>query len=144
MLSPVKSKRGSTMFKTLSGVILAGMILMLTAQAMAQGPPHGRWWRSPRVIKALNLTDGDIQRLEAAFDKSRRLMISRKSKVEEEQFELSRMMEKRNIDESAVRAQNRKLEKARSDLADAKFAFIIDVRKIIGAQRFQQLLDLKP
>jgi hypothetical protein len=52
-------------------------------------------------------------------------------------------MGKRKLNESAIRKQNRKLEKARSDLADAKFSFVIQVRKIIGHARFQQLVDLK-
>ena len=119
-------------------------ILFLAGAALAQNAPPGRWWRSPRVVEALNLTGSEIQRLDKAYEQSKRRLISLKSKVEKEQFELSRMMENRNLDEAAVRAQNRKLDKARSELADAKFAFVMDVRKIIGAGRFQRLLDLKP
>jgi hypothetical protein len=54
------------------------------------------------------------------------------------------MMGKRKIKESAIRKQNRRLEKARSNLADAKFSFVIDVRRIIGHARFQKLVDLQP
>jgi Spy/CpxP family protein refolding chaperone len=132
------------MLKIRCALLVMIMIVLWAIQALAQSPPSGRWWRSPTVIKALNLTQSEIQQLEDAFENSRRKMIDQKSKVEREQFELSRMMEKRNLDENTIRAQNRKLEKARSDLADAKFAFVIDVRRIIGAGRFQRLLELKP
>lgn len=132
------------MIKTMRTIVISMTILLMAVTAMAQSPPSGKWWRNPRVVNALNLTGDEIQRLEQAYEMSRRRMIDLKNKVEREQFELSNMLEKRNMDEAAVRAQNRRLEQARSELADAKFAFVIDVRRIIGAQRFQQLLDLKP
>ena len=132
------------MLKTMRGIMMTTIILLFAVTAMAQNPPSGRWWRSPRVVKALNLTGGEIQQLENAYGQSRRKMINQKNRVEKEQFELENMMGKRKLNESAIRKQNRKLEKARSDLADAKFSFVIQVRKIIGHGRFQQLVDLKP
>lgn len=131
------------MFKTMRGILMTVAIVLIAVNAFAQSAPSGRWWRSPRIVKALNLTGGEIQQLESAYGKSRREMIRLKNKVEKEQFELETMMGQRNLNDAAIRKQNRKLEKARSDLADAKFAFVIDVRRIIGHARFQQLVNLK-
>ena len=130
------------MLRRLCGVMVALLILCTAATAMAQSAPSGRWWRSARVVKALNLTNNETQRLENAYRQSRRELIKKKSRVESEQFELQNLMDQPNIDEKAIRAQNRKLEKARSDLADEKFAFVIQVRKIIGHERFQRLVRL--
>ena len=130
------------MFRKLCVVMMAICLTLPTLSAAAQDAPSGRWWRSPRVIKALNLTDGEIQRLEKAYRQSRRALIQKKSRVEREQFELQNLMENRKLDEKAIRAQNRKLEKARSDLADEKVGFVIQVRKIIGRDRFQRLVRL--
>ncbi len=131
------------MLKTMRGILISVAILLIAVNAFAQSAPSGRWWRSPRIVKALNLTGGEIQQLEKAYGKSRREMIRLKNKVEKEQFELENMMGQRKVNDADIRKQNRKLEKARSDLADAKFAFVIDVRRIIGHARFQQLVDLK-
>ncbi len=121
--------------------IFFGLVLFAAA-AIAQDAPSGRWWNSPRVTKQLNLTSGEKQRLEEAYRKSRRKLIQKKSRVESEQFELENLMGQRKINEKAIRAQNRKLEKARSDLADEKFSFVIEVRKIIGHDRFQKLVNI--
>lgn len=131
------------MLKSMRAIFVVLAILLLADQIMAQEAPKGRWWRFPEVVSALGLTGSEIQQLEQAYEQSRRQMIGLKSKVEREQFELSNLIEQRKFDEAAIRTQNRNLEKARSDLADAKFAFVIDVRRIIGAQRFQKLLTLK-
>jgi Spy/CpxP family protein refolding chaperone len=137
-------KRGCTMLKTMRCILMIVAIGLIAVNAFAQSAPSGRWWRSPRVVKALNLTGGEIEQLENAYGESRREMIRLKNKVEKEQFELENMMGRRKLNEAAIRKQNRKLEKARSDLADAKFAFVIDVRRIIGHARFQQLVDMQP
>ncbi len=132
------------MLKTMRGIIITMTVLLFAVTAIAQNAPSGRWWRSPRVVKALNLTNGEIQQLEKAYGQSRRKMINQKNRVEKEQLELENMMGNPKLKEDAIRKQNRKLEKARSDLADAKFSFVIQVRKIIGHARFQRLVDLKP
>jgi hypothetical protein len=120
------------------------ILIMLTATAaFAQQGPQGRWWRSPKIAKALNLTQGEIRQLDSAWENSRAKQIKLKSEVQAEQFRLQTLLEKRNLDEKAVREQNRKLENARSRLADERTAFVVSVRKIIGHARFQQLVDMR-
>ncbi len=130
------------MLKRVCGALIFFGVVLSTATAIAQDAPSGRWWHSSRVVQELNLTSGEKQRLEDAYRNSRRKLIQKKSRVEAEQFELENLMERRKIDEGAIRAQNRKLEKARSELADERFAFVIEVRKIIGHDRFQQLIEI--
>lgn len=120
------------------------ILIMLTATvAFAQQGPQGRWWRTPKIAKALNLTQGETRQLDSAWENSRAKQIKLKSEVEAEQFRLQTLLEKRNLDEKAVRNQNHKLEAARSRLADERTAFVVTVRKIIGHARFQQLVDMR-
>lgn len=110
---------------------------------MADEAPQGRWWHSPMIAERLNLSENEVQRLENVFDDSRIRMIEYKNKVEAEQVRLQALLEKRNLDEKAIRIQNRKLEEARTALANERTAFVLEVRKIIGHQRFQQLIDMQ-
>lgn len=131
------------MNKFLRGLILILLALLVGTAAYAQQGPQGRWWRDAKVAKALNLTDGEIQRLENAWNQSKMRMIKLKSQVEAEQFKLQALLEKNNLDEAAVKAQNRKLEQARTQLANERTAFVVEVRKIIGSQRFQKLAEMR-
>jgi Spy/CpxP family protein refolding chaperone len=124
-------------------IIIASSIAFITGTADAQTGPSGRWWRSAQVKKELKLTSGEIQRLEKAYNQSRRSIIKQKGRVEAEQFELQTMVENRNADAKAIKAQHRKLENARSDLAESKFDFVVQARKIIGHDRFQKLLKMQ-
>lgn len=127
-------------------LLFLSMLLVITTTPVLQaqeGPP-GRWWRTPRVVEQLQLNGAEIQRLEDAFEASRLKMIKLKGQVETEQFKLQTLVEKPDMKEKSVKAQHRKLEKARTDLADERFAFFVEVRKIIGHQRFQKLMAMYP
>lgn len=131
------------MLNRMCAIIIAVSLVLISATADAQQEPSGRWWRSPQVKKQLKLTNGEIQRLEKAYNQSRRSIIKQKGRVEAEQFELQTMVDNRNADARSIRAQHRKLENARSDLAASKFEFVVEARKIIGYDRFQKLLKMQ-
>ncbi|MBW1742141.1 MAG: periplasmic heavy metal sensor [Deltaproteobacteria bacterium] len=103
--------------------------------------PMGKWWKNPEMAKKLNLADAEKAKLKEAFDKSHRKLIKLKSNVETERFELGSLLDKKALDEAAVMQQFTKLEKARTELARERFSFLIEVRKILGQERYQILKE---
>lgn len=123
------------------GILTAAIIAVLTTALVssAMGEPTGRWWRNAKVVAQLKLAKGEIQQLEKAFEASRLKMIQLKGKVEAEQFKLQNLVEKPNMDEKAIKSQHRRLEAARSALAEEQLNFFVKVRKIIGYDRYRKL-----
>ena len=117
------------------------LILMINLPGLATGQdvPSGKWWYNQKVVKNLNLTQKEIRQLDQAWVDSQRKLIKLKNAVEREQFELDTMLGKNTVDDAKVRKQFNRLESARTDLANERLGFIIRVREIIGAERFQQL-----
>ena len=70
---------------------------------------------------------------------NRRKLIDLKSVVEKERFELENLLESETLDEAAVMNQYDRLEKARSKIAAERFRFLLEVRKVVGHERFQQI-----
>ena len=58
---------------------------------------------------------------------------------ENEQFELDQLLGQKKVNDTKVKKQFQKLEKARKNLANERLEFVIGVRNILGADRFQQL-----
>jgi len=114
-------------------------LLTLAPLAMGQTMPSGKWWKDPDIAHELDLTAKDVKKLDKLFVKSRRQMIDLKNQVEKEQFEYQNLMESNTLDEAAIDRQLAKLEKARSDLNEARSHFVVGVRKILGRDRFQRL-----
>ncbi|MEW5909987.1 MAG: periplasmic heavy metal sensor, partial [Thermodesulfobacteriota bacterium] len=119
--------------------ILAGLTLILSAAAFAQDVPPGKWWQDSRVTNRLNLSPSEVERLDQAYGESRRRLIQKKSDVEAQQFELESILEKKQFDERAAQQQFQKLESERMDLSKSRFQFLMEVRKILGPERFQNL-----
>ncbi len=130
------------MVRPLIVISLLVLIPVLAAPAGAQNEPSGKWWYDPGIKAELKLQDSEIKRLDRLFNKSRRRLIDLKNKVEKAQFEYQRLMEAEPLDEKAVNRQFDQLEKARSQLAAERSRFLVEVRKILGHNRFQRLKQI--
>jgi Spy/CpxP family protein refolding chaperone len=119
--------------------ILLILMINLPGLATGQNVPSGKWWYNQKVVQNLNLTQKEIRQLDQAWVDSQRKLIKLKNAVEREQFELDALLGKKTVDDAKVRKQFKQLESARTELADERLGFIIRVRGIIGAERFQQL-----
>jgi Spy/CpxP family protein refolding chaperone len=127
--------------KLKSIVVLVPVLIWIFAPVNSLGAriPPGKWWRVPRVSEQLSLNDREKKELDALFVQSRRSLIDLKSTLEKERFELGILMEKETLDEDAIMVQFKKLERARANLAAERFHFFLEVRKILGSERFQSL-----
>jgi Spy/CpxP family protein refolding chaperone len=127
------------MLKNAFSVILLAIFLIAPLIAAAQDVPTGKWWYNPQIQKNLNLSQNEIGQLDNLFANSRLNLIQLKSEVEREQFELDQLLSKKKVDDAEVKKQFQKLEQARKKLANERLDFVIGVRNILGADRFQQL-----
>ncbi len=117
------------------------LVFMISLPDFAGGQdiPSGKWWYNQKVVQNLNLTQSEIHQLDELYVDSHRRLIELKNTVEREQFELDALLGEKTVDDAKVRQQFKRLESARTDLADERLRFVIRVREIIGADRFQQL-----
>lgn len=115
------------------------VLIALTASAMGGERLKRNWWRDPEISKQLNLSENEKQRLDALIVESGRKMIELKSIVEKERFELNALLENKSSNEGAITGQFKKLESARSALANERLQFLIQTRAIIGIERFKEL-----
>jgi Spy/CpxP family protein refolding chaperone len=123
--------------------VLIGMFLFVfavsTTPAFGQEVPHGKWWYSRQSSEKLNLSDAEKSKLDDKFYESRLKLVDLKSAVEKERLQLDKLMESETMNEKAVIEQFKKLESARANLSAERFGFVLEVRKILGFERFLQL-----
>ncbi len=113
--------------------------MAVPATVMGKDMPVGKWWHRPAVASKLNLSEAEKSKLDEKYIESRRNLIKLKNMVESEGFELEVLLESEPLDEAKALEQHKRMEKARSDLAIERFRFVLEVRKIIGLERFQEL-----
>lgn len=127
------------MLKNLFSFILLVFLVITPFIAAGQDVPADKWWYNPKIQKNLGLSQNEVDKLDQLFADSRRQLIKLKSDVEREQFELDQLLSKKKVDDAEVKKQFQKLEQARKNLANERLEFVIGVRNILGASRFQEL-----
>ena len=108
-------------------------------KGMDQEIPRGKWWQNSEIAAQMNLTADEIEKLNTAYTQMRRKLIRLQSDVKLQRFELENVLESRNMNADAVMKQFDTLEKARTDMSREIFLFIVEVREILGLDRYTEL-----
>jgi len=130
-------------------IVLVFTSSAVMAQGMAGAPkkhdrmPFGKWWQNPASVEDLDLTQDEVETLDAAFDNRARKFMELKHAIELEQFEMNRMMAGKTLDESALMIQFNKLESARANLSRERFQYYVEIRKTLGPDRFQKIKSFR-
>ena len=103
--------------------------------------PPGKWWRIPKIAQAINITQDEREALDDIFIKYRRKMIYLKGVLEKELIELELLLEKKNFNEDSCLEHFKEAQKARTNLAMEKFSYFLDIRRMLGQDRFQELKE---
>ena len=118
------------------------LVVFLPATLLAQDTMHGKWWYNKEIVNELELTDREKKDLEEKYIESRRKMIDLKSEIEKQRFELDLLLGSSNADKQEIMARFGNLEQARSKLSRTRFGMLMEVREIIGPERFQKLKSM--
>ena len=119
--------------------VLVLLVVFLPSTLLAQEMMYGQWWNNKAVTDELQLTDGERKILGEKYTESRRKMIDLKSEVEKERLELDIVLDKQDANKGQIIERYDSLENARKKLSKERFGMILEVREIIGVERFQAL-----
>ena len=122
---------------------VSALLLVVIGGSALAGDTRGRWWHVEEIAGQLQLSEDEIRRLDAAYEAALIRMIEIRSQVEIERIKLRSLMEQPNFDENEVMAQHQNQETARRRLSEERFRFLLEVRKIVGHDRFVQLLEIQ-
>jgi Spy/CpxP family protein refolding chaperone len=124
-------------------LLVSALLLVVIGGSALAGDTRGRWWHVDEIAGQLQLSEDEIRRLDATYEGARIRMIEIRSQVEIERIKLRSLMEQPDFDENEVMAQHQNQETARRRLSEERFRFLLEVRKIVGHDRFVQLLEIQ-
>lgn len=127
------------MLKQLIGVILVVSWVCVATAAHAGRTYPGQWWLLPEVSHKLALTEQQKQQLDSLFKTNRSKLMALRDTLRQQRLTLEKAMEQEPLDVKQATEHFKELEAARSQLAQERFRYILQVRQIIGPKAFQQL-----
>jgi Spy/CpxP family protein refolding chaperone len=105
--------------------------------------PRGRWWENPRVVQALDLTAEQQDAIHKVVYAHAENMIGLNADVKKAELQLGELARSEPFDEQAVRQAWDRYQTARSRLEDERFELLLAIRKILTAQQWKKLDELK-
>jgi Spy/CpxP family protein refolding chaperone len=123
-------------------VVLIVIVLLFPANCRAKEIPPGRWWHVSYFVDQLNITDQEKDELDRLFDYNRNRLAELKKQMEDERNELLTAIDQEHLNETSAISKMKKLESTRTLLAATRFSYSLEVRKLLGYERFQQLKTL--
>ncbi|MGZ4808793.1 MAG: periplasmic heavy metal sensor [Thermoanaerobaculia bacterium] len=120
-------------------LILTALTLLFVTTASAQQLPPGRWWRVPKIVDTLGLSQDQQNRLEAIFRTAASDLIDRKAEVEKQNIVLRGELDQQQLDRQAIRAAGAKLNDARSRLFERELMMLVDMRGVLSDAQWTRL-----
>ena len=130
------------MFKNALAILAAIILFLYPAICRAKDIPPGRWWHVPYFVEQLQITDEQKDELDKLFDYNRNRLAELKKQMEQERSELVAAFDQEHLNESTAITQMKKLENTRTLLAATRFSYSLELRKMLGHERFQRLKTL--
>ena len=119
--------------------VLIVILLFFPSVVWGQDMMDGKWWQNRKIAEKLEITKTEKQLLDERYVESRRKLISLKSDVERERFELDNLLDRGGSKKETIQDQYIRLEEARANLSKERFNLFLEVRNIVGIERYQQL-----
>src|SRR4051794_3810989 len=114
-------------------------LLLAATAASAQQLPPGRWWRAPRIVETLGLTEEQQTRLEAIFRGAANDLIDRKAEVEKQNVALRGELDQRQLNRQAIQQIATHLSEARSRLFEREVMMLVDMRGVLNEEQWTRL-----
>jgi Spy/CpxP family protein refolding chaperone len=119
---------------------LLGLVFVVAACALAQGPDQFAWWDSP-LVRNLNLTMEQQKQIRGVVREYRDQLIEQRAAVQKAEGDLMDLMNEDKVDEAKARDAVDKVVAARADLMRSVSQMAVKLRVILTPQQWQMILS---
>jgi len=137
----MRRRKGSA--AVLMALVLTAATVVGTAAAADFKMPRGRWWENPKVVRELGLTPDQQGQIHDLVYHHAETMIGLNADVKRAELHLGELARNDTFDEQAVRKVWTEYQTARRKLENERFELLIAIRKVLTAQQWKKLDELK-
>lgn len=118
----------------------AAAALLIATAAFAQLPP-GRWWRQPRVVQQLGLTDEQQSRLDNIFRGAAGDLIDVRADMEKLTIALRAELDQPQLNRAAIKQIGVRLNEARSRKFERELMMFVDMRAVLNDPQWNRMRE---
>jgi Spy/CpxP family protein refolding chaperone len=124
-----------------SHFLAAAAFLAGVAPAQMFDAPPGKWWKRPAIVRELELTPEQQDRLDAILAKNRRDFVDLKADVEKKQLDVEELMSRKDSDPKKVTAAIDAVEQSRAKLRKATSLMILEMRGVLTDAQWKKVVE---
>jgi Skp family chaperone for outer membrane proteins len=127
-----------------SRILAIAALLLATTFADAQQMPPGKWWRREEVVRQLELTRDQQEKLDAVFRGAADELIDAKAAVDKLQIALRSELDRPQVRRQELQRIAGQLSQARGKLFEREVLMLADMRVVLEEDqwaRLRQFLD---
>ena len=128
--------------------IVFAILLLFLSSAMAataeqSRPELGKWWKNSEVVRNLQLSEGQVDRIEGIFLDFRPVLANLNTELKDREEGLRALMNKEPIDESRIQSQTELIAQSRTALEKANSSMMLAIRKELSKEQWEKLEDIR-
>jgi hypothetical protein len=120
-------------------VLVVAALLIAASLVEAQQLPPGKWWRRQEVVRQLELTRDQQDRLDEVFRKAADDLIDAKASVEKLQVALRGELDRAQLRRTELQRIAAQLTQARGKLFEHELMMLADMRGILNEEQWTRL-----
>lgn len=121
-------------------IALAALLMLVASAALAQlNMPPGKWWRRAEIVRELNLSEEQQDRLEGVFAASAADLIDLRGEVEKQSIALRAAIDRPQLDRDAIRQLAQRLNDARGRQFQRELMMLVDMRGVLTDAQWNRM-----
>ena len=120
-------------------VLFAALLIVAASFASAQNLPPGKWWQRPEIVRELQLSNEQQDKLDDIFRTAANGLIDAKGEVEKLQISLRGELDRPQIQRAAVLRIAKQLNEARGRLFEQEIGMLVDMRAVLNDQQWTRM-----
>jgi len=120
-------------------VLFAALLVVAASYASAQNLPPGKWWQRPEIVRELQLSSEQQDKLDDIFRSAANELIDAKGDVEKLQISLRGELDRPQIQRAAVLRIAKQLNEARGRLFEHEIGMLVDMRAVLNDQQWAKM-----
>ncbi len=120
-------------------LMLAATLVLAAAFASAQNLPPGKWWQRQEIVRQLQLTNEQQDKLEDIFRSAASGLIDAKGEVEKLQIAMRGEIDRPQLRRAEVLRIARQLSDARGRLFEREIAMLLEMHGVLNDQQWNRM-----
>lgn len=120
-------------------IALAFALTLAASAASAQQLPPGKWWQRPELVRQLELTTPQQDRLDGIFREAANDLIDARGEVEKLQIALRGEIDRPQLNRQEIQKIAARLNAARGRLFERELMMLVDMRGVLDAEQWNRM-----